>query len=83
MPNALPHLTQNGPRPNLAVAIEPVAAILNAFKSHPVIGLSEGDHGNEEGVAFRRSLTRDPRLARLVNEIVVESGNSWCPVVSC
>jgi hypothetical protein len=69
-------LAQDAPAPKPAVAIEPVAAILNAFKSHPVVALSEGEHGNEEGLTFRLSLIRDPRFSTLVNDIVVECGSS-------
>jgi hypothetical protein len=62
------------PRP--AVPIEPIAAILDAFRSSPVVALTEGDHGNEQGHAFRLSLIRDPRFAAVVNDIVVECGNA-------
>jgi hypothetical protein len=65
---------QQGPRP--AVPIEPIAAILNAFQSSPIVALAEGDHGNEQGHAFRLSLIRDPRFAAVVNDIVVEYGNA-------
>jgi hypothetical protein len=57
-------LAQDAPAPKAAVAIEPVAAILNAFKSRPVVALSEGEHGNEEGLTFRLSLIRDPAFPR-------------------
>lgn len=58
-----------------AVPVEPIAAILDAFRSHAVVTLGEG-HGNEQGEAFRLSLIRDPRFAATVNDIVVESGNA-------
>jgi hypothetical protein len=31
------------------VPVEPVAAILEAFRSHRIIALGEGTHGNEQG----------------------------------
>jgi hypothetical protein len=65
---------QQAPRP--AVPIEPVDAILDAFRSNPIVALTEGDHGNEQGHAFRLSLIRDPRFAAVVNDIVVEFGNA-------
>jgi len=34
-----------------------------------------GDHGNEQGAAFRAKLFRDPRFQAVVNDIGVESGN--------
>ena len=68
-------VAQNSPaRP--AVALEPISAILDAFKTHQIVALGEGAHGNEQGHAFRLSLIRDPRFAAIVNDIVVESGNA-------
>ena len=62
------------PRP--AVPADPIASILDAFRTHRVVALSEGDHGNEQGYAFRLSLIRDPRFAAAVDDIVVECGNA-------
>ncbi|MGF6809460.1 hypothetical protein OKW30_004586 [Paraburkholderia sp. Clong3] len=59
-----------------ASPIDPIAAILDAFKSHNVVALCDGGHGCEQAYAFRVSLIRDPRFAYIVNDIVVESGNS-------
>jgi hypothetical protein len=55
--------------------LDPVTAIVDAFKSHVVVALDEGNHGNEQGAAFRNKLYRDPRFQAVVNDIVVESGN--------
>lgn len=60
----------------LATPLEATGAILDAFKSHDIVALAEGNHGNEQGHAFRLKLIRDPRFARTVNDIVVECGNS-------
>ena len=59
-----------------AVPLEPVGAILKAFRSHDIVALDEGDHGNEQGHAFRLSLVRHPEFAATVNDIVVEFGNA-------
>jgi outer membrane receptor protein involved in Fe transport len=59
-----------------AIPLEPISAILDAFKTHQIVALGEGAHGNEQGHAFRLSLIRDPRFATIVNDIVVESGNA-------
>jgi sulfur carrier protein ThiS len=59
-----------------AVPLDPVAEILKAFRSYRVVAISEGDHNNEQGHAFRLGLIRDPRFAAAVNDIVVESGNA-------
>ena len=63
-----PPAPRNGP-------LEPITAILDAFRSHGIVAIGEA-HGNEQGHAFRLGLIRDPRFAALVNDIVVESGNA-------
>jgi hypothetical protein len=60
----------------LAVAREPVSAILDAFHEHDIIALAEGEHRNQQSAAFRLALIRDPRFATVVNDIVVESGSA-------
>jgi hypothetical protein len=59
-----------------AVPLDPIEGILAAFKTHQVVALGEGDHNNEQGHAVRMSLIRNPRFAKVVNDIVVEFGNS-------
>lgn len=56
--------------------MEPVTAVLNAFRTHRLVALGEGDHNNLQGYAFRMALIHHPEFAGLVNDIVVESGNS-------
>lgn len=59
-----------------AIPVDPTVGILEAFKTHSVVALGEGNHGNEQGHAFRVSLIRDSRFAAVVDDIVVEFGNS-------
>jgi hypothetical protein len=59
-----------------AERLDPIATVLDAFRTHAVVGLGEGTHGNEQGHAFRLALIRDPRFADTVNDIVVESGSA-------
>jgi hypothetical protein len=59
-----------------AAPIEPITAIIDTFRSHDVVALGEGDHGNDQGLAFRVSLVRDRGFANAVNDIVVENGNA-------
>jgi hypothetical protein len=59
-----------------AVPLDPVDGILAAFRTHQVVTLGEGGHNNEQGYAVRMSLIRDPRFPKVVNDIVVEFGNS-------
>lgn len=58
-----------------AVPVEPIAAILDAFRFHQVVAVGDA-HGNEQGEAFRLALIRDPRFAATVNDIIVEFGNA-------
>src|SRR5438105_160792 len=60
----------------LATPLEPIATILEAFRSHSIVALGEGPHGNVQGHEFRLALIRDPRFAATVNDIVVESGSA-------
>jgi len=59
-----------------ATPFDPTTVILDAFRTHPLVALSEGQHWNRQGHAYRLSLLRDPRLADVVNDIVVEFGDS-------
>jgi hypothetical protein len=59
-----------------ATPLEPVTAVLKALRSHRLVALDEGDHNNLQGYAFRMALIHHPEFVALVNDIVVESGNS-------
>jgi hypothetical protein len=54
---------------------DPVAAILEAFRSYQLVALGD-DHGNEQIHAFRLALIRDPRFVATVDDIVVEFGTA-------
>jgi hypothetical protein len=58
-----------------AKPVDPIAGIVDAFKTHDVVALGEGNHGNEQGAVFRDKLYRDPRFQAVATDIVVESGN--------
>lgn len=66
-------LAQGEPVP--AVPLEPIAAIVDAFRTHDLVALGDA-HGNVQSQAFLRKLVADPRFADTVNDIVFESGNS-------
>ena len=55
--------------------LDAVTTIIDAFRTHPVVALSEG-HGEERSHAFLLGLIRDPRFPAVANDIVVEFGNS-------
>ena len=63
-----------GQRP-AARPVDAVAAILDAFRTHPVVALDE-EHADERSHAFRLTLIRDPRFPFVVNDVVVEFGNA-------
>jgi hypothetical protein len=56
--------------------VEPISGILDAFRSHRIVALGEGLHGNNQAHAFRLALIRDPRFAAVVNDLVVEFGSA-------
>jgi hypothetical protein len=68
-------LSQATPPPTPALPLNPIAAILEAFKTHDIVALGE-PHGNEQAAAFRVALVQDPRFADVVDDIVVEAVNS-------
>ena len=59
-----------------AVPIDPIVGVLDAFRSHSLVALGEGRHGNEQSHQFRLALVRDPRFASLLQDIVVEFGSA-------
>jgi len=58
-----------------AVPLDARTAIFEAFRDHQVVAIGDA-HGNRQGEAFHLALIRDPRFAGLVNDILIESGNS-------
>jgi hypothetical protein len=67
--------SSQAPPPTLAVPLEPISAILEAFKTHQIVALGE-PHAIEQAHEFRLSLIRDPRFSRIVNDIAFECGNA-------
>ena len=63
------------PAPKPAVPVDPIPAILDAFRSHEIVALGDA-HGTAQAQAFLKALVRDPRFAATVNDIVVEFGNA-------
>jgi len=63
--------------PAVPAPVEPIGALLDAFKTYDVVGLSAGEgHGDVRGPAFVVSLIRDPRFAATSIDVVMENGNS-------
>jgi hypothetical protein len=63
---ALPLAGQAVVRP--AVPIDPITAILDAFRTHAVVALAEGDHENNQIGAFCLALINDRRFPSVVND---------------
>ncbi|HLG16618.1 MAG TPA: hypothetical protein VJH03_19260 [Blastocatellia bacterium] len=62
--------------PSPAVPIDPIGGVIEAFETHEIVALDEGDHANDRGHAFRASLLRNPRFSAVVDHIVVEFGSA-------
>ncbi len=59
-----------------AVPVDGITAVIEAFRSHRIVAISDGvSHGDEQNHAFRLALIRDPRFATVANDIVVEFGS--------
>jgi hypothetical protein len=68
--------SQSAPSDQRAEPVDAHMAILNLFRTHAIVALGEGLHGNEQAHAFRLTLIRDPRFAASVDDIVVECGSA-------
>ncbi len=68
-------VSAQSPPPRPLEAREPIAAIVERFRTYPLVAVGD-NHGNVQVHAFRLALIRDPRLAGIVNDIVVEFGNA-------
>jgi len=58
-----------------AVPLEPVPAIVDAFRTHAIVAVTAG-HGETRGYAFMQWLIHDPRLIAAINDIVIEEGSA-------
>jgi hypothetical protein len=61
--------------PRRAIPVEPIPAIVDAFRDHAVVALGDA-HGNLQAQAFLKTLIRDPRFSATVDDIVIEFGNA-------
>jgi hypothetical protein len=65
-----------GQTPKPAVPVDPVDGIIEAFKTHHVVMLPGGAHGNQRDFDLLLRLLRDSRTPGLVTDLVVEFGTS-------
>jgi hypothetical protein len=66
-----------GQEPPAAAAVPrpAIGAIVDAYRQYRIVGLGDA-HGNQLGEAFQLALIRDPGFGAVVNDIIVEAGNS-------
>ncbi len=69
-------LFAQAPLPGPAAPVEPIAAIVEAFRSHPIVALGNVEGGNEQAHAFQLALLRDSRFTAAASDILVEFGNA-------
>jgi hypothetical protein len=72
---SVPAALAQAPAPRPPAAGEPIAAIVEALRTHDVVGVSD-PHGNVQMQAWLLSLVRDPRLAAAVDDIVIETASA-------
>ena len=58
-----------------AVPVDPTTAIIDAFRTHDIVALSD-PHGVAQVQAFLLSLVRDSRFPAAVNDIVIETASA-------
>jgi hypothetical protein len=67
--------TAQHPAPRKAVPVEPIAAIVDALRTHDVVALTD-PHSNVQVQTFLLSLIGDPRFVSSVNDIVIETASA-------
>jgi hypothetical protein len=69
-------LCAQGPPSAPAAPVEPILAIVEAFRSHRIVALGNVEGGNEQSHAFQLALLRDSRFTAVATDILVEFGNA-------
>jgi hypothetical protein len=73
----MPGSVHQDARPVSAVPQPAIAGLIDAFRDHAIVAMTEGaGHGDLRGHDFRVSLVKDARFAETVNDIVVEFGSA-------
>ncbi len=68
---------QQTPAPRSPVPLDAAPAIIDAFRTHEIVGLSaEGGSGDARDTAFIMALIRDPRFPSSVNDVVMEGASA-------
>jgi hypothetical protein len=61
--------------PGSATPEDPVAAIVDAFRTHTIVTLTD-PHGNVQVQTFLLALVSDPRFPEAVNDVVIETASA-------
>jgi hypothetical protein len=69
------HVAGQAPARPRATPVDPVAAIVDALRSHQIVAFSDA-HGNREMYAFALAAIRDARVRAAINDVVIENGNA-------
>jgi hypothetical protein len=72
----MPAPVRKQPSPAPAAPVEPISAIVEAFRSHAIVALGNVEGGNEQAHAFQLALLRDSRFTAVATDILVEFGNA-------
>jgi len=62
--------------PRAAVPVEPVGAILDAFRTHALVALAD-EHGSEQGSAFRLTLHHRQSVAGFLCQGIALQPSRW------
>jgi hypothetical protein len=61
--------------PHAATPDDPIATIVEAFRTHDVVTLTD-PHGNTQVQTVLLSLVLDPRFAEVANDVVIETASA-------
>jgi hypothetical protein len=70
-----PAATAQAAPPHVATPVDPIAAVVEAFRTHNVVTLTD-PHGNVQVQTLLLSLVRDPRFPDAANDIVIETASA-------
>ena len=71
----VPAGAMQSPPPQPATPADPIATIIEAFRTHNIVTLTD-PHGNLQVQAFLLSLVRDSRFPEAVNDVVIETASA-------
>lgn len=70
-----PAATAQAAPPHAATPVDPLAAVVEAFRTHNIVTLTD-PHGNVQVQTFLLSLVRDSRFPDAANDVVIETASA-------